>query len=446
MYSRNQIFKLIVCFLLALALKPTCIFSSVIPDRSRLGDQSNLDNITDLNDLNDLRSNDDNLINSTDADSIDASTNSQTFASVDSSTQRSIESHSINQTSPVDSKFLSSPSPVISPSSASDNPIKRSPLISSNLTVAHTIQLGNDSRSSLNLQISATNDSLSVNQTYSVQLGKLNGSSDFLEEHKKLIQNLVKEESLAEDQNKLKNEISLNEKPSTNSILNEELLNEFKVSDESSLLKGDKKQLDDALNGAPASVQESHAAPKHFTFEMDDTFNLRISESMDCIFVRSEDGVYNFYSTKNHTDTCALYIIAESNQLVEFEFQEFNVSCGDWNSAYPKNNQSLVSVVDGWELNNQFFPGQDHRLKKNERYKELCLNQSHDLVDQKFRLSQNVGLIQFRILNPFEGFKVRVKFIDNPKRKYCLLFVTSVLFSSVREFPQFPTRMLNPSD
>lgn len=433
MYSRNQIFKLFVCFLLALALKSSFILSSVIPERSRLSEQSSLDNITDLNDLNELRSNEDNLINSTDADSIDAtSTNdgsvSQTFAPVDSATQRSsIESLSINRNvSSVDSKFLSSPSPVISPSSPSDNPIKRSPLISSNLTVAHTIQLGNDSRSSLNLQISATNDSFSVNQTYSVRLGekKFNGSSDFLEDHKKLIQNLVKEENLT-DQNKLKNEInltSLSEKPSTNSILNEELLNEFKVSgaDESSLLKSDQKKLDDAFIGDPHQGQESHlATPKqHFTFEMDDPYSLRISESMDCIFVRSEDGAYNFYSNKNHTETCALYIIADSNQLVELEFQEFNVSCGDWNSAYPKNNQSLVSIVDGWELNGQFFPSNlDHRLKKAERYKELCLNRTHGLVGQKFRLSQNVGLIQFRILNPFEGFKVRVKFIDNPKRK-----------------------------
>lgn len=432
MSPRNQLFKLFVCFL-AFALKANLTFSSVIPERARLTGQSldqNLDNITDLNDL---RSNEDNLINSTDAESVEAS--SISFRDGDTSKpdakRASTENLTIKNAS-VDSNLVnhSSPSP-ISPSSPSVNSINKSSLISSNLTVEHTIRLGNESRSSLNLQISATNDSLSVNQTYTVQLvdHKLDSSgpiSGSLEDHKKLIQNLVKEERLVEDQNKIKNEIhlaGLSEKPSTNSILNEELLNEFKVSatNENSMLKSDQKKLDDALVSGPDSDQESH--PKDFTFEMD-PFSLRISDSMDCIFVRSEDGVYNFYSNKNHTEVCALYIIADSNQLVEFEFQEFNVSCGTHNPEYPKNNQSLVSIVDGWELNGQFFPSnQDHKLKKSERYKELCLNRTDSLVTKKFRLSQNVGLIQFRILSQFEGFKVRVNFIDNPKRKYQLQFI-----------------------
>ena len=417
MYSRNQLFKLFVCFL-ALALKSSLIFSSVIPEQSRLGDQ-NLDNITDLNDL---LSNDDKPINS--SDSIDDAPTDPRDGGSTAAKRSSVDGLSSNAFAESNLVNHSSASP-ISPSSTSDRSINKSPLISSNLTVGHTIRLGNETRSSLNLQISATKDSLSVNQTYTVSLAdsKLN-SSGFLEDHKQLIQNLVKEESQVEDQNKLKNEINLaglGEKPSTNSILNEELLNEFKVSagNENSMHKSDQKKLDDTFDGAEHAGQESHS--KHFTFEMDDPYSLRISESMDCIFVRSEDGAYNFYSNKNQTEVCALYIIADSNQLVEFEFQEFNVSCGEWNPRYPKNNQSLVSIVDGWELNGQFFPSnQDHKLKKSERYKELCLNRTDDLVSQKFRLSQNVGLIQFRILNPFEGFKVRVKFIDNPKRE--LLF------------------------
>lgn len=426
-HSKNQLFKLFVC-LLALALRASFTFGSVIPDRSRSLNDQNPDNITDLNDL---RSNDDNLINSTDVDSIDAASTNSRDSGKTAAKRSSIESLSINNSS-VDSHLVShssSPSSTISPSS-SDNSINKSSFSSSssssNLTVAHTIRLGNESRSSLNLQISATNDSVSVNQTYTVHLGnsKLNGS-DFTEDHRKLIQNLVKEEALVEDQNKLKNDISLaglGDKPSTNSILNEELLNEFKVSNENSMLKSDQKKLDDAFTSDENNGQESHHS-KHFMFEIDDPYTLRISESMDCIFVRSEDGTYNFYSNKNHTEVCALYIIADSNQLVEFEFQEFNVSCGQWNSEYPKNNQSLVSIVDGWELNGQFFPSnQDHKLKKSERYKELCLNRTDALIGpKKFRLSQNVGLIQFRILNAYEGFKVRVKFIDNPKRKYSIL-------------------------
>ena len=252
---------------------------------------------------------------------------------------------------------------------------------------------------------------------------KKNRDSNFLEDQKKLIQNLVKEENSIED--KLKNEINLtsfDEKTSTNNIINDEYEKETNFTDN----KSKQHISDDSIQ----SNIDSANKPSIMLKMDEDFFNLRISSSADCIFVRSEEGVYNFYSDRFHTEVCALYLIADSNQLIEFEFEQFNVSCGRWNSSFIKNNQSLISVVDGWELNGQFFPSsQDHFLKKSARYNEICANDTNFILNQKFTVSQNVGLIQFRILSMLEGFRVRVRFIENPKRKF--LFIFTIAFYKI---------------
>ena len=110
------------------------------------------------------------------------------------------------------------------------------------------------------------------------------------------------------------------------------------------------------------------------------------------------------------SSVCGLYIIADPDQVVELEFLDFDVACG---------NGGLVSVIDGWEMNGQFFPGaDDHAKPRHNRYREYC---GIRVPMYKFTASQNVGLIEFRIPEPGDGFMVRVRFRDNPFRKFTFI-------------------------
>lgn len=124
------------------------------------------------------------------------------------------------------------------------------------------------------------------------------------------------------------------------------------------------------------------------------------------MFVKTEEGSYSYVSPNNAASICGLYVISEPDHVVEFEFEEFDITCAKG---------GLLSVIDGWELNGQFFPGtEDHIVPRHERYQEFCgsVNPS-----KSFRMSQNVGLLEFRIPTFGEGFTVKVRFISNPKRK-----------------------------
>ena len=135
----------------------------------------------------------------------------------------------------------------------------------------------------------------------------------------------------------------------------------------------------------------------------------------ECIFVKSEGGTYSYISPGGNTEVCGLYVISEPDQVVGFEFEYFDISCSKG---------GLVSVIDGWELNGQFFPGsKDHLIPKSQRYNEFC---GSTKPRKPFKASQNVGLIEFRIPIKGEGFKVKVKFHSNPKRKF--YFFNTIVF------------------
>lgn len=126
----------------------------------------------------------------------------------------------------------------------------------------------------------------------------------------------------------------------------------------------------------------------------------------ECMFVHSEDGIYEYISRGGTNEVCGLYLISEAHQLVEFQFESFDISCAGG---------GLLSVIDGWELNGQFFPGtDDHPLPRDLRYQEFCGTRR---PQGKFTMHQNVGLLEFRIPAPGEGFRVRVTFLENPRRK-----------------------------
>lgn len=123
----------------------------------------------------------------------------------------------------------------------------------------------------------------------------------------------------------------------------------------------------------------------------------------ECISMKTDEGIYSFQSDGSGL-ICGLYMVAKPNYNVEFEFLQFDVGCA-------KN--GLLSVIDGWELNGQFFPGiDDHQLPRNSRYHEFC---GHIKPRKTFKMSQNVGLIEYRIPNAGQGFMVRVRFVENPR-------------------------------
>ena len=87
-----------------------------------------------------------------------------------------------------------------------------------------------------------------------------------------------------------------------------------------------------------------------------------------------------------------------------------------------------LQVFDGWELNREIVPGMhDHPLPIQERYTPFC----GVGPDKIFVSSQNVALIQYRILAAGEGFKVRVSFKPNPQRMFKIVTI-NVLFLFIK--------------
>lgn len=122
---------------------------------------------------------------------------------------------------------------------------------------------------------------------------------------------------------------------------------------------------------------------------------------IECVHMQSTPGELTFTS-EGSEDVCGLYLIGMPNQIVEVEFLDFDISC----------DTGLLAVFDGWELNREIVPGMhDHPLPIQERYTPFC----GVGPDKIFVSSQNVALIQYRILAAGEGFKVRVSFKPNPQ-------------------------------
>jgi hypothetical protein len=200
-----------------------------------------------------------------------------------------------------------------------------------------------------------------------------------------------------------------------------DLMQQLSSFDEPSQVLLDKRE----VNGTPYAHCNTSGS-----IESEPSHRLSIDgDAMECIFVRSDDGVYRFWadsSTSNTLDeVCGLYVIARPDQLVRFDFEQLNVSC-DASSA--------LAVVDGWELNGQLFPGSvDHSLDRPQRFRSICGDQVTPEV-RTFHFSQNVALLQFRIRNRGEGFRVRVRFVHNPSREChspsstCFASLSSKLF------------------
>lgn len=114
---------------------------------------------------------------------------------------------------------------------------------------------------------------------------------------------------------------------------------------------------------------------------------------------------------------CGVYFVADPDQIIEITMKQVNVDC---------HTGGLMAFVDGWELNGQYFPGeQDHEQRLERRIQEFCTEQTLPQWPAKaaaskawvFRSSQNCALVQYRI--PERGsFVISARFLHNSKRTF----------------------------
>ncbi|KAG5872941.1 hypothetical protein JTB14_027431 [Gonioctena quinquepunctata] len=123
----------------------------------------------------------------------------------------------------------------------------------------------------------------------------------------------------------------------------------------------------------------------------------------DCIYMTSEEGEYYHKAGAVDGQACGAYIFSEPDQLIEIHLNYLNVPC---------EKGGLISVVDGWELNGEFFPSpHDHPRPLRQRFQEFC---GEKTIKQIFASSQNVALIQYRMPARGASFSFNVRFVKNP--------------------------------
>ncbi|XP_050302261.1 corticotropin-releasing factor-binding protein isoform X2 [Anthonomus grandis grandis] len=124
----------------------------------------------------------------------------------------------------------------------------------------------------------------------------------------------------------------------------------------------------------------------------------------ECISMLGEEGQYYLKSrTDPDGSVCAIYLYAEPDQNIEIKFNYLDVSC---------DNEGLVVVVDGWELNQKIFPNpDDHPKELKTRFTETCGKRK---IKKSFLSSQNVALIQYRMPARGSSFSFSVRFVKNP--------------------------------
>lgn len=135
--------------------------------------------------------------------------------------------------------------------------------------------------------------------------------------------------------------------------------------------------------------------------------NLRSKRSSEhiiskCVTVESNEGHYFYKAANENNEVCGLFFFTEPDRTVEVYFNYLDVSCDDG---------GLVSFVDGWELNGQYFPGiSDHPKPLENRFTEFCGTRK---PKQVFKSSQNAALIQYKVPKKANGFSITVRFPKN---------------------------------
>lgn len=139
----------------------------------------------------------------------------------------------------------------------------------------------------------------------------------------------------------------------------------------------------------------------------------------DCIDTTSDDGQFFHKATIIDGKACGVFLFTEPDQLIELHFNYIDVPC---------ENGGLVSFVDGWELNGEFFPSpQDHPKRLGDRFTEIC--GAKRKVKQAFVSSQNAALVQYRMPIRGSSFSFSVRFVKNPTPCHTLLQSANDIFT-----------------
>ncbi|XP_065580956.1 corticotropin-releasing factor-binding protein-like [Artemia franciscana] len=128
----------------------------------------------------------------------------------------------------------------------------------------------------------------------------------------------------------------------------------------------------------------------------------------DCIAVTSKQGHFFYKAIHPAADICGLYFITDPEEKIEIQIEYIDVSC---------RSGGVISVVDGWELNGEYFPSvEDHHLPLEDRIVSTCSEKgsTHYTGRRRFISSQNAALVQFHVPHQGESFSIRVQYIPNP--------------------------------
>ncbi|KAL8571650.1 hypothetical protein ACOMHN_046334 [Nucella lapillus] len=128
-----------------------------------------------------------------------------------------------------------------------------------------------------------------------------------------------------------------------------------------------------------------------------------VSRSIDCVDMVGTEGHY-WHTSAGSNMVCGLYVIGKEDTLVKLEITHFNIGCED---------DGLMAVVDGWEMNGDIFPSpEDMEGGMEAQYQTYC---GATTPPRRFVSSQNVALVQFRTPRAGQGFRVKVRFLRNPQ-------------------------------
>ncbi|XP_071098231.1 corticotropin-releasing factor-binding protein-like [Haliotis cracherodii] len=134
---------------------------------------------------------------------------------------------------------------------------------------------------------------------------------------------------------------------------------------------------------------------------------------LGCISMKRNAGEY-FYVSDGSSDVCGMYMLGQPDTVLQIEYTQFTIECEAG---------GLMALVDGWELQSEFFPNiEDTGDSFEARYKTFCGVNSPAEV---YVASQNVALIQFRVPEAGQGFRVRVSYLHNPQPCNVMLMPTA---------------------
>ncbi|CAK9293264.1 unnamed protein product [Gordionus sp. m RMFG-2023] len=122
----------------------------------------------------------------------------------------------------------------------------------------------------------------------------------------------------------------------------------------------------------------------------------------------NENGKYIFLADdiSKMFRVCSTYIIGQLDSLIRIKFVAFSIECTNGGSMF---------VIDGWEMQDEFFPSTADTKYDVDNLKPFCMPVRDFYPEYVFVSSQNVAQIQFRVTGPGQGFIADIEITPNPR-------------------------------